>query len=167
MSITISPSHTAPSAWVLRAEQFLEHPLDEVFEIFANAFNLEEITPPWLNFSVMTPGPIRMREGRRIDYRLRVHRWPIRWQSWIAAWEPPHRFVDEQVRGPYRFWRHEHRFEARDGGTFVTDEVSYGVPGGRLVHKLLVKRDLLRIFQFRQQRLEELISVHAGTPSVS
>ena len=128
---------------------------EEVFEFFADAHKLESITPAWLRFMVLSPPPIEMRAGTEIDYRLRLHGVPLRWRSRISVWEPSARFVDEQVRGPYRFWRHEHRFEDHDQGTLVTDEVEYAVPGGELMHRLFVGRDVRSIFAHRRQRLLE------------
>jgi ligand-binding SRPBCC domain-containing protein len=107
----------------IERETFLSRPRPEVFELFADAGNLEELTPPWLSFEVVTPRPIEMAVGRFIDYRLKVRGVPVRWRSVISVWEPPVRFVDEQVRGPYRRWHHEHLFEERDGGTAVVDRV--------------------------------------------
>jgi ligand-binding SRPBCC domain-containing protein len=140
----------------LEATQFLPYPREVVFQFFADAFQLEMITPPWLRFVVLTPAPITMRLGLRIDYRLRLHGVPVRWQSAISAWEPPTRFVDEQIRGPYRRWHHEHRFEGVDGGTLCRDIVDYQVPGGPIVDRLFVRRDLRRIFRFRQRKLAAL-----------
>jgi ligand-binding SRPBCC domain-containing protein len=97
-----------------------------------------------------------MRAGLLLDYRLRIRGVPVRWQSEITAWEPPRRFVDEARRGPYRYWRHDHRFEPCDGGTRVLDQVHYDVPGGAIIHWLFVGRDLKKVFRFRQQRLVEL-----------
>jgi ligand-binding SRPBCC domain-containing protein len=139
----------------LHSELWLPRPRAEVFPFFADARNLEAITPGWLRFQVLTPGPLEMRTGLRIDYRLRVHGLPLRWQSEITVWEPPQRFVDEQRRGPYRLWRHEHRFAERDGGTLCADHVRYAVPGGELVYRLFVRRDVERIFEFRRRRLTE------------
>lgn len=136
-----------------RAELWLPRPLGEVFPFFADAHNLQELTPPFLDFRVLTPGPVPMSPGVRIDYRLRLRGVPIRWQSEITAWEPPHRFVDEQRRGPYKAWIHTHRFSPKDGGTLVEDEVRYDVLGGRLVNALFVRRDVERIFAYRAQRL--------------
>jgi ligand-binding SRPBCC domain-containing protein len=130
--------------------------LDEVFTFFADAHNLELITPPWLRFEVVTSRPIEMRVGAIIDYRLRVRGIPVRWRSEIAAWEPPHRFVDRQLRGPYRLWIHEHRFVERDGTTETTDHVRYAVWGGTLVDRLVVRRDVTRIFGYREHRLAQL-----------
>lgn len=142
--------------YTLETELWLPRRRDEVFPFFADAFNLESITPPWLKFEVLTPRPIEMRPGLRIDYRLRLRGLPLRWQSEITVWEPPCRFVDEQRRGPYRAWIHEHKFEERAANTLATDRVRYAVIGGRLLHALFVRRDVERIFRFRQAKLREL-----------
>jgi ligand-binding SRPBCC domain-containing protein len=139
-----------------RSELWLPRPREEVFAFFGDARNLQAITPAWLDFNILTPCPIEMRPGTLIDYRLRVRGLPVRWQTEITAWEAPHRFVDEQRRGPYRLWVHEHRFEPRDGGTQTSDCVRYAVPGGWLIHRLFVQRDVTRIFEFRRRRLLEI-----------
>lgn len=149
----------------LRGEQWVPRPVNEVFGFFSDAFNLERITPPLLRFTVLTPPPIEMREGVLIDYRLRVRGLPVRWQSEITAWEPPHRFVDEQRRGPYRMWRHEHTFEERDGGTVCRDLVRYSVPGGRLVQRLFVDPDVRKIFAYRSEQLAEVFG--GASPAVT
>lgn len=139
----------------LIAETWLPRPREEVFDFFRRAENLEELTPPLVRFRILS-APTDMRVGATIDYRLRIHGLPMRWQSEITVWEPPHRFVDEQRRGPYRLWHHEHTFEERDGGTLVRDHVRYAVPGGPLaplLHALLVGRDVRRIFAFREERM--------------
>jgi ligand-binding SRPBCC domain-containing protein len=128
-----------------------------VFDFFSDAFNLELLTPPWLQFRVITPAPIAMQQGTVIDYRLRLRGIPVRWESQVTVWEPPYRFVDEQLRGPYRRWVHHHTFVESDGGTLARDHVDYAVPGGVLVRKLLVERDLRKIFQYRQQKLREVL----------
>jgi ligand-binding SRPBCC domain-containing protein len=127
----------------------------ELFPFFADAANLQALTPPWLHFEIMTPQPILMRAGALIDYRLRVHGLPLRWRTRINVWEPPHRFVDEQLRGPYRQWIHEHTFEARGGGTLARDHVHYTVPLDFLVHRWLVRPDIERIFRFRAETLQK------------
>jgi ligand-binding SRPBCC domain-containing protein len=142
--------------FVLEAELWLPRPRAEVFPFFADALNLEAITPPWLKFEVLTPPPIQMRPGLRIDYRLRLRGFPMRWQSEISAWEPPGRFVDEQRRGPYRAWIHEHTFLDQDGGTLARDQVQYDVFGGSLINTLFVRADLAKIFRFRQAKLLDL-----------
>ena len=138
----------------------LAAPLESVFAFFADAANLELLTPGWLHFRILSPLPLAMAAGTRIDYRLRLRGVRIRWQSEITAWEPPYRFVDEQRKGPYRVWIHEHRFavESREGRAplvVASDRVEYAVPGGRLVNRLFVARDLRRIFAYRGDRLRE------------
>lgn len=130
---------------------------EEVFDFFGDALNLQAITPPFLNFTVLTPAPIEMRAGTLIDYKLRVRGIPLRWRTLISAWEPPCRFVDEQLRGPYRQWIHEHTFEEREGGTLAKDFVRYAVPGGALIERLFVRRDVEAIFAYRTKRLLELL----------
>ena len=142
--------------YTLHAEQLLPRPRDEVFSFFADARNLETLTPPWLKFAVLTPAPIQMRPGALIDYRIRVHGLPIRWRTEITEWNPPHRFVDVQLRGPYTLWHHTHTFEERDGGTLCRDDVRYRPRGGALVNWLFVRPDVERIFAFRQERLRAL-----------
>jgi len=134
----------------------LASPIELVFDFFADARNLEAITPGWLSFKTLTPAPIKMQAGTLIDYKLRIHGVPVRWQTEITVWQPPHRFVDEQKRGPYRLWIHEHRFETKAGRTLCTDHVRYAVPGGELVHRLFVRRDVERIFTFRELKLRKL-----------
>lgn len=143
-------------SFTLAVEQWLPRPLPEVFAFFADAGNLNALTPPWLRFEILTPRPITMRPGTLIDYRLRLRGIPVRWQSEITVWEPPHRFVDEQRRGPYRQWHHEHTFTERDGGTLVADKVRYAVWGGALVERWFVRPDVQRIFRYRQEKLAEL-----------
>ena len=135
------------------SELWLPRPRDEVFAFFSDARNLDSITPPWVRFRVVTPGPIAMKAGALIDYKLRVRGFPIRWRTKITEWEPPVRFVDEQLRGPYRLWIHEHEFEPRDGGTLVRDRVRYAVAFDLLVHDLFVRHDVARIFAYRTEQL--------------
>ena len=153
--------HDGPVS-TLTALIWLARPPSDVFAFFADAGNLDALTPPWLTFRIVTPGPIAMGKGALIDYRLRVHGLPLRWQSEITAWEPTSRFVDEQLRGPYRLWVHEHRFEEADGGTFVSDIVRYKVLGGRLLDKLFVRNDLKAIFHYRQERLQQIFGRSKG-----
>ncbi len=140
----------------LTTEQILPRPLTEVFAFFADAGNLDRLTPPWLHFEILTPQPIEMKVGALIDYRLRLRGLPIRWQSEISDWNPPYRFVDEQRRGPYQLWHHTHEFAEVDGGTAVRDIVRYRVPGGVLADVLFVRRDLRKIFGYRQEKLAAL-----------
>jgi len=142
--------------FALDSELWLRHPIQEVFAFFSDASNLETITPPWLNFEIRTGRPLEIRQGIVIDYRLRLHGIPFSWRSFISVWEPPHRFVDEQVRGPYRLWRHEHTFAEKDGGTLVRDHVDYAVRGGQIVQGLMVAPNVARIFEFRRRKLSEI-----------
>jgi len=141
--------------FTFESELWLPRPVTEVFPFFADARNLQAITPDWLNFEVLTPGPIEIKAGALIDYKLRVRGLPLRWRTHIKAWEPPHRFVDEQLRGPYRQWIHEHTFVEKDGGTPARDVVRYAVLGGALVDRIFVRRDVERIFEFRRMKLVE------------
>lgn len=140
----------------LQRNQWFARPLAEVFAFFSDVRHLNQITPPWLHFCILTPEPIVMRAGTILDFRLRLHGVPIRWRSAITVWEPNRQFVDEQRRGPYRFWRHRHRFEERDGGTWMEDLVDYELPGGicaPLLHRWLVRPDLEAIFDFRRHAM--------------
>lgn len=139
--------------------------LAAVFPFFADPVNLDLLTPPWLRFRIVTPAPIAMAVGTLIDYRLSLHGIPIRWRTEITVFEPPYRFVDRQVRGPYREWIHEHAFEEIGGQTIIIDNVHYAVPGGRIVHRLFVKRDLQKIFDFRQQRILERFPAPIPAPN--
>lgn len=146
----------------LSAEMTVPLPRKDVFEFFSDAMQLEQITPPWLQFRVLTPAPITIQKGALIDYRLKLHGVPIKWRTEISAWEPPFRFVDQQLRGPYRRWHHEHTFEEIDGSTIVRDEVHY-IPRGfkvlrPLINRLFVAPDLVKIFRFRQDRLTEIFA---------
>jgi ligand-binding SRPBCC domain-containing protein len=136
------------------SQLFVPRPRDEVFEFFSSATNLEEITPPWLQFRVVTPKPIQMFEGAEIEYRLKIRGIPAGWRSRITAWEPPLRFVDQQVRGPYRVWIHEHRFVEAPDGTSCEDYVQYAPPGGTIINTLIVERDIRKIFAYRSERLQ-------------
>lgn len=144
------------NSYTLEREQWLPRPPHEIFPFFAAASNLNALTPPWVGFNILTPEPIEMRIGAVIDYRIRLHGIPVRWQTEITDWEPPTKFVDEQRIGPYRHWVHTHTFVAKDGGTLCVDHVDYAVPMGWLIHRLFVRRDVERIFDFRQQALSAL-----------
>jgi ligand-binding SRPBCC domain-containing protein len=137
----------------LTTRAWLPHPVDEVFPFFADAHNLNLLTPAWLNFRVLTPPPIAMREGLQLDYRITLRGIPIRWRTRIKAWEPGRRFIDEQVSGPYLEWVHTHDFHEVEGGTDVADTVRYRVLGGALVNALVVERDVRRIFEHRLHAL--------------
>jgi len=151
---TLEREQGSDSIYRLKARQWVPAPLTVVFPFFAEAENLELLTPPSLRFRVLTPRPITMGEGLRIDYRLRLQGVPFHWRSRIAEWDPPHGFTDVQERGPYSMWVHRHRFEVADGGTRIVDVVDYRVPLGRLVH-WAVKPQLKGIFTYRAKAIEE------------
>jgi hypothetical protein len=148
----------------MRREQWIAHPIDEVFSFFADARNLETITPPWLGFKILSMNTTSIEEGTTIRYRLRLHGIPIQWRTEICEWNPPCSFVDEQTKGPYKRWRHTHTFEAHGSRTKMIDEVQYELPFGilgRIVHALKVRGDVSRIFDYRRLRIDALF----GQPS--
>ena len=149
--------------FTLTNELWLPHSPEEVFPFFADAGNLERLTPPSLRFRILTPPPIEMAVGTLIDYRISLRGIPMRWQSEITEWEPPYRFVDEQRRGPYRLWVHEHVFmpqegATQEGGTLARDTVEYAVLGGAIVQRLFVASELERIFEYRNAALRDFFS---------
>lgn len=117
---------------------------------------MEQLTPDWLRFQILSPLLIEMRVGALIDYRIRLYKIPMRWRTLISAWEPPYRFVDEQIRGPYSLWWHEHTFVEQDGGTLLEDHVRYRAPLGFIAHPLMVNRQLQRIFDYRTEVIRRL-----------
>ena len=147
---------------VLQREQRLPGTPEEVFAFFAHPRNLEPMTPPLLCFRVVTPEPIAMGEGTLIRYELRVRRVPVNWLTEITEWTPPHRFVDEQIKGPYALWHHTHTFEPiGDGDTLMRDIVRYRIgfgPLGSLADRLVVRRDVEKIFDFRAERIPALLA---------
>ena len=135
--------------------------IDETFSFFADASNLEIITPPELCFHMITPQPFKITEGTEIDYHLRLHGLPIAWRARITNWSPPHRFVDEQIQGPYKLWIHIHRFYEHDGNTKVVDEVWYQLPLwplGEIVYPFVAVQ-LRRIFAFRKKAIRRALVV--------
>ena len=146
--------------FVLTREQTVGLPVDGVFAFFADAANLEAITPPWLRFRILTPGPIRMAAGTLIRYAIRWRGLPLSWTTRIRDWDPPGGFVDVQTRGPYRLWEHTHTFQPVAGGTLVRDVVRYALPLGvlgRLAHAGWVRADLDAIFDYRARKVAELL----------
>ena len=134
----------------------LPRPLTEIFEFFALAENLDLLTPPQLQFSILTPLPIPMEVGTIIKYQIKLRGFPVMWDSEITEWDPPYGFTDTQVHGPYGSWVHRHRFEETPEGTLVTDDVTYRVPGGELVNRMFVRPELEKIFDYRTAKLLEL-----------
>ena len=144
-----------PHTYELIREQWIPQPLDSAFSFFSRPQNLEEITPPWLGFHIVKADD-PLHTGSLIEYKLRVRGLPMRWVSEITDWNPPHGFVDLQLKGPYSLWHHEHSFAAENGGTRIRDHVRYALPFGvlgELMHGLIVRRDVESIFAFRQKRL--------------
>jgi ligand-binding SRPBCC domain-containing protein len=143
----------------LEREQWIAASPERVFAFFADAANLEAITPPWLGFRILSPLPVRMERDARIDYALRLGPLPVRWRTRIARWDPPHAFEDVQERGPYALWEHTHEFRPMAGGVLMSDRVRYRLPLGalgRLVHALAVRSLLAAIFDFRSRRIREI-----------
>jgi uncharacterized protein len=139
-------------------------PLQETFAVFEDPYNLAKITPPWLNFRVTSAERVQMRQGAEIQYVIRWLNIPIHWKTRITEYHPPRKFVDEQEQGPYTFWRHQHTFEETGAGTKVKDEVQYTLPFGflgRLVHSVVVRRQLLAIFRYRQRNLGKMFGTGA------
>jgi ligand-binding SRPBCC domain-containing protein len=144
--------------YLLQRQALIRARLDDVFDFFSDARNLEQITPPWLRFRIVTPEPIEMKAGARIRYRLRIAGVPLRWDTCITHWEPGKSFVDRQERGPYRLWTHTHSFEPVGDGVLMGDIVRYALPYGplgRLAHALWVRKALARIFDYRLERIRE------------
>lgn len=143
---------------LLSRDQWLPRPVEEVFAFFCRPENLQAITPPWLDFRIVQI-PDSLTAGSLIRYRLRLHHIPIWWTTVISEWDPPHRFVDRQLSGPYRLWVHEHEFVPERGGTMLRDRVTYALPFGflgEIVHRTVVKGDLERIFDFRAETMRRL-----------
>jgi ligand-binding SRPBCC domain-containing protein len=156
----VADSGAPHNAEHLHRELVVAASLGETFAFFADAANLQRLTPPWLHFAIRTPMPVRMRTGLEIAYRISLYGLPIPWRSRIDVYEPAVWFVDRQIVGPYRWWRHEHRFEAVRGGTRVVDHVEYAPRAGWL-SRALVRRDLERIFDYRHATLRQIF----GDPS--
>jgi ligand-binding SRPBCC domain-containing protein len=155
----MSVSRPIATGQVLERSTWIPRPIDEVFAFFADAMNLEQITPPELRFRIVTPSPIDMRIGTLIDYRLALFAVPFRWRTAISDWTPPRRFVDTQLAGPYRQWIHTHEFAVERGGTRMRDRVDYMLPLGILgrVALPLVRRQLDRIFDYREATILKLL----------
>jgi ligand-binding SRPBCC domain-containing protein len=156
-----------PKTYTLQRQQFFPRPRAEIFPFFADAANLEAITPAFLQFRFLTPLPIEMRPGALIEYQIRLFGIPLRWQTRIEEYDPPLRFVDVQLRGPYRLWHHTHEFHEVEGGTLMVDLVRYQMPLGplgRLVHALFIRRTLDRIFDYRYQTLAARLGHGSASP---
>jgi ligand-binding SRPBCC domain-containing protein len=144
--------------FVLEREAIIGEPIDLVFSFFSDASNLEVLTPKWLKFKILTEFPIVMKRNVKIDYKLKLHGFPIKWRSGITAWEPPYRFVDEQINGPYIKWIHTHEFSESTKGILIKDRVEYQVLGGMFTNFLYVAKQLDRIFDYRKKKMEEFFN---------
>lgn len=146
---------------ILESEQFIARPLEELFRFFSLETNLEEITPPFLNFKVLKKSTPEIQAGTLIDYRLSLHGIPMSWRTLIEIWEPGKRFVDTQLKGPYALWHHTHTFEMVEGGTLMRDRVRYRLPMGWLGDLFAgwkVKKDVRMIFEYRRKVIQEKFS---------
>ena len=153
-----------PHTYVLLREQWIPRPVDAVFPFFSDARNLQAITPPWLRFRIVAV-PDCMERGAGIEYELAWRFLRLHWKTLITEWNPPHRFVDVQASGPYRFWEHTHTFQPSAGGTRMFDSVRYALPLGvlgRLAHRLRVRHDLERIFDYRELAIQRLFGAATG-----
>ena len=161
---SVYAAEMAAGTRTFRTSLELPLPLDRVFPFFADAVNLQVITPPELSFRIVTPVPIAMAEGVLIRYRLRLMGVPFGWLTRISSWDPPHGFVDEQVKGPYRMWIHRHTFSPTAGGTRVDDEVTYRLPLYPLseVAAPLVNLQVRRIFEYRTAEIRRALGVPAA-----
>ena len=146
----------------LKFEQYIDLPVNDVFNFFSRPENLSLITPARLKFDILTPTPIKMKEGQLVDYSLRImYIIKLHWRTLITHYEKPYKFVDQQLKGPYTLWHHTHTFEEKDGGTLIRDELKYAIPFGilgRIVHALYVKYDIRSIFRYRQKILDDIFT---------
>lgn len=152
-------THATRLRHVLERSTWIPQPVERVFPFFADAGNLERITPPELRFRIVTPLPIAMQRGTLIEYRLALFGLPFGWRTEISDWQPPHRFVDRQLSGPYREWIHTHEFTPDNGGTRMVDRVDYVLPLAPLglLARPLVRRQLRRIFDYREVAIRQLL----------
>jgi ligand-binding SRPBCC domain-containing protein len=151
-------SHT----YIFRSSQLINKPIENVFEFFADACNLEKLTPLTLKFQILSDLPILMKTGTLIDYKITIHGMPVKWKTEILEWMPPYRFIDIQRKGPYKLWRHTHTFKTIDGKTLMEDVVEYEMPFGifgRLAHPLFVKKEIEQIFDFRKKIIESIFLI--------
>ncbi|CUV08237.1 Cell division inhibitor [hydrothermal vent metagenome] len=145
----------------LNKTQYIKRSIEEVFSFFEKAENLALITPEKLAFKILTPTPIVMVKGTLIDYTIRLMGIPIHWRTLITKYNPPHEFVDEQIKGPYKFWHHTHTFKVINGGVEINDSVRYGIPMGvlgQLVHQVWILKNLENIFEYRKAVIDKLFN---------
>lgn len=146
---------------VLIRNTVIKENIEQLFDFFSKAENLNSITPPILGFKIITPLPVEMKKGTIIDYKIKLNGIPFSWRTEITKWDPPFLFEDTQIRGPYKMWIHEHRFEEKEGLTNMTDTVRYLSPGGIfefIPHNLMVKKKVEFIFDYREKMFNELFN---------
>ena len=146
---------------ILETTTIIRRPLAEVFTFFSKAENLNLLTPPELQFHILTPTPIDMKAGTLIAYRIKLNGIPFKWKTEICVWNPPHQFVDQQLKGPYVRWHHTHSFREVNGITEMVDRVEYLSPGWilePLINRLYVKKKVREIFEYREQQLKKLFA---------
>ena len=144
-----------------QTELKINKPVDEVFLFFSKAENLEQLTPSWLHFQILTALPIEMKAGALIDYRITLYKIPIFWRTEITLWDPAYRFVDSQIKGPYKKWIHEHTFMEVEGGCLITDKVQYQLYAwilSPIIDRLFVRKEIKKIFNYRMDKIKALFS---------
>ena len=150
----------ADGSYRLTMSTVVRRPLLQVFSFLSDATNLDDITPVWVKYRILTPMPLEMREGPTFDYAMRIRGFPVKWRTEITEWSPPYAFADTQVRGPFRTWRDRHVFTELDAkATLVRNDVHYSVSGGALAHRLLVRRSLMAVYRHEQQAMRRLIEL--------
>lgn len=146
---------------IFKTSIWLPRDIATVFEFFGNAYNLEKITPPWLNFQILNQSTPRIEEGTLLNYKLKIHGFPVYWKTRIESWVPQKSFVDTQLKGPYSLWHHTHLFASQGSGTYMEDIVRYKIPGGRIGDLAVgwwVARDVEEIFEYRKQAITKIFS---------
>ena len=142
----------------LKFEQRIDKPIKEVFDFFSDPENLALITPNKLSFKIITPTPIKMKEGQLIDYTIKLYGFEVRWRTLITEYEYPKKFIDQQIKGPYSMWHHVHTFYDHGNYVHMVDEINYSISFGligKLINKLLIKKDLIEIFDYRKNIIDK------------
>ena len=146
----------------LKFEQFIDLPIEDVFNFFSKPENLSLITPPRLKFDILTPTPLQMKEGQLIDYSLKImYIIKLHWRTLITQYSKPYKFIDQQIKGPYSLWHHTHIFEEKDGGTLIKDDLMYAVPigfFGQLINSIYIQYDVKSIFKYRHKILDQIFN---------
>ena len=144
--------------YIFESKLVIDKPIYEVFEFFCKAENLQKLTPPTLNFKILSELPIEMKKGSRINYRIKLYGVPVIWKTEITKWDPPFEFEDTQLKGPYKLWKHRHIFKDLGDKTEMTDIVEYnpkGFPFNTILDKLIVKKEIEKIFNYRTEKINQ------------